>query len=144
MRREEIEQALKSPDHFVWLQGWYYAMCDGEWEHDGGVSIDTLDNPGWFVEINLFETSLETLPFEKYGIERSPNDWIDCQVKENKFVGTGGPMNLSELVSVFREWASSSLEIKPWRSFVVSDMQLEDIEPRDIDSNAWKSTEDKS
>jgi hypothetical protein len=29
-----------------WLQGWYATQCDGDWEHEYGVSIETLDNPG--------------------------------------------------------------------------------------------------
>jgi hypothetical protein len=29
------------------LQQWYLAQCDGDWEHEWGVQIGTLDNPGW-------------------------------------------------------------------------------------------------
>ncbi len=35
------------------LQGWFLAHCNGDWEHSHGVSIATLDNPGWSIEINL-------------------------------------------------------------------------------------------
>ncbi|MFE2849501.1 Imm53 family immunity protein, partial [Streptomyces scopuliridis] len=30
-----------------WLQNWYTQQCDGDWEHEWGVKIATLDNPGW-------------------------------------------------------------------------------------------------
>ncbi|MFK0239099.1 Imm53 family immunity protein, partial [Streptomyces vinaceus] len=30
-----------------------------DWEHEWGVKIATLDNPGWTVEIDLEETDLE-------------------------------------------------------------------------------------
>jgi hypothetical protein len=33
------------------IQGWYAAQCNGDWEHRYGVSIDTLDNPGWSVTL---------------------------------------------------------------------------------------------
>ena len=28
------------------LTCWFAARCDGEWEHDRGISITTTDNPG--------------------------------------------------------------------------------------------------
>ena len=28
------------------LQDWYFSKCDEDWEHEFGVKIDTLDNPG--------------------------------------------------------------------------------------------------
>ena len=42
-----------------WIENWYESHCDGDWEHDFGVSIDTLDNPGWLVKINLDDTGRE-------------------------------------------------------------------------------------
>jgi immunity protein 53 of polymorphic toxin system len=35
------------------FQNWYQAHCNGDWEHHAGVTIDTLDNPGWSVRIHL-------------------------------------------------------------------------------------------
>ncbi|WP_338708672.1 MULTISPECIES: Imm53 family immunity protein [Paenibacillus] len=34
-----------------WLQNWYHENCNGDWEHSYDVKIDTVDNPGWSVEI---------------------------------------------------------------------------------------------
>ena len=30
-----------------WLMNWYSAQCDEDWEHQYGVKLETLDNPGW-------------------------------------------------------------------------------------------------
>ena len=30
---------------------WYLSQCNGDWEHAYGVKIDTLDNPGWTLEV---------------------------------------------------------------------------------------------
>jgi len=30
-----------------WLQQWYSEHCDGAWEHGFGITIETIDNPGW-------------------------------------------------------------------------------------------------
>ncbi|WP_328741498.1 immunity 53 family protein [Streptomyces caniferus] len=34
-----------------WLPSWYASHCDGDREHEGGVTIKTLDNPGWAVKM---------------------------------------------------------------------------------------------
>ncbi|WP_203237204.1 Imm53 family immunity protein [Streptomyces gilvosporeus] len=31
------------------LTAWYTSQCDGGWEHEYGIRIETLDNPGWSV-----------------------------------------------------------------------------------------------
>ena len=36
-----------------WLQQWYYAHCDDTWEHQHGITIQSLDNPGWLVKVDL-------------------------------------------------------------------------------------------
>ena len=43
-------------NNFLWLQQWYYGHCNGDWEHGSGIHIDTLDNPGWSITINLEDT----------------------------------------------------------------------------------------
>jgi len=42
----------------VAIQRWFADQCDGEWEHSHGITIGTVDNPGWSIEIDLDETSL--------------------------------------------------------------------------------------
>ncbi|MCM2498968.1 immunity 53 family protein [Neorhizobium galegae] len=43
-------------DVLDWFGRWYEAQCDGAWEHGFGASIDTLDNPGWSLKIDLAGT----------------------------------------------------------------------------------------
>ena len=89
------------------LQAWYLAQCDGEWEHGFGVSISTLDNPGWIVDINLTGTTLASGPFAAVarGMEPDETDWVSCKVEESKFQGAGGASNLGEILGVFLNWA---------------------------------------
>lgn len=87
------------------LQDWYLSQCDGEWEHQYGVSIDTLDNPGWTVKVDLQGTKLADKSFSAIWDERSDSDWIHCSVRDGAFEGNGGGNNLSELISVFLAWA---------------------------------------
>ena len=46
-------------DLLLRLQQWYASQCNGDWEHQFGVRVDTLDNSGWPVRIDLVGTLLE-------------------------------------------------------------------------------------
>lgn len=91
-----------------WLQGWYKSQCNGDWEHYYGVKIDTLDNPGWSIFIDISGTELESVTFNSIKIERSEEDWIHCKVEDNQFRGAGGSLNLLELLDTFRSWVISN------------------------------------
>lgn len=91
-------------DEIQWLQRWYRSQCDDEWEHAYGIKIDTLDNPGWSVAIDIKGTTVENRPFQAVKIERTETDWIHCRVDKSRWKGFGGPNNLIEIVSVFRNW----------------------------------------
>ena len=86
------------------LQKWYAAQCNGEWEHQYGIEIGTLDNPGWLLKIDLADTRAEarTLALEK--IERSGTDWIHYWVENRKFNAACGAGNLAEAIDLFCDW----------------------------------------
>ncbi|MGD8289878.1 MAG: Imm53 family immunity protein, partial [Gemmatimonadota bacterium] len=63
------------------LQQWYISQCDGEWEEDFGIRIETLDNPGWAVEIDLEDTSLAGVSYPPVKDLDPDDDWIDCEVR---------------------------------------------------------------
>jgi hypothetical protein len=87
------------------LQHWYESQCDGDWEHEFGVKIGTLDNPGWMVDIDLEGTSLEDRAFPPINDVEPERDWISCDVRENTFRGRGGPLMLGRILRVFLDWA---------------------------------------
>ena len=58
------------------LEEWYVSQCNGDWEHSGGVKIDTLENPGWSISINVDETRAETRKLERLKMVRTENDGI--------------------------------------------------------------------
>ncbi|OZM58717.1 rhodanese-related sulfurtransferase [Lottiidibacillus patelloidae] len=93
-----------------WIQKWYVKQCNGDWEHSNGVRIDTIDNPGWKVQISVEDTDINENPFESIDIERTEDDWIYCKIEYEpeldgfQFVGYGGPENLEEILTVFKKW----------------------------------------
>lgn len=88
-----------------WLQDWYSSNCDGEWEHMFGIKIDTLDNPGWRVSIDLSDTPLEDKIFEEREHYINDSNWFFCIVKDGIFQGRGDPNKLEQILKIFREWA---------------------------------------
>jgi hypothetical protein len=70
------------------------------------VSIDTLDNPGWSLLVDLKDTELEGRPFSRLAAMESDTSWIQCEVVGTKWRGTAGPLGLGRLIRAFREWAS--------------------------------------
>jgi hypothetical protein len=107
-------------DELSWLQQWSSAHCDGEWEHGFGVTIATLDNPGWSVTIDVEGTQLASTPFESVKTAVSDTSWVRCHVAERKerapgrpfasgrqFEGFGGALNLEDIIKIFRTWAET-------------------------------------
>jgi hypothetical protein len=90
------------------LQRWYSAQCDGDWEHGFGVRIETLDNPGWMVTINLKDTPLETVVFPEVHDLDDEREWLDCKVADCEFRGAGGPHMLGVIVETFVRWADNA------------------------------------
>jgi hypothetical protein len=94
------------PNAFVWLQGWYASHCDGDWEHQYGVHIDTLDNPGWTIRIDLVGTELAGRAFERQELHRSEDDWVVAWLADGVWEAACRPLNLGEALHCFREWAT--------------------------------------
>lgn len=89
------------------LERWYRAQCNGYWEHANGITIETLDSPGWLVSIDLSETPLEHQAMQPVRRERSDKDWMVCMVEHNRFRGQGDSTKLREILEVFSTWAGS-------------------------------------
>ena len=94
-----------SNDNFTWLEAWYQKQCNGEWEQGYGIRIQTLDNPGWMVDIDLRGTRYAELPNveikENY---ESDFEWMVCKVVEGVYEGRGGPLKLGAIIQTFRKW----------------------------------------
>lgn len=86
-----------------WLQKWYEEQCDGDWEHGYGVRIETIDNPGWSVRVDLNGIKLNMLDFEYKLFEKSENDWVGFSLERGTFHGIGDSSKLNTIISVFRE-----------------------------------------
>jgi hypothetical protein len=96
---------MTQSDPMLGLAGWYEQQCNGSWEHEYGISIKTLDNPGWEIEIDLACTTLETCTFELVQHDASEDDWYTCRVEQAKFRGYAAPRKLNEVLRIFLGWS---------------------------------------
>ena len=102
------------------LVKWYKEQCNGDWEHAFGISIQTLDNPGWCVEIDLKGTPLEGAVFEErisgdFSDNNPSPPWLHCKVLDNKFDGAGDTNQLANIVEIFLSWDESIRRLKQTR-----------------------------
>jgi hypothetical protein len=100
-------------DLLIWLERWYQEQCDGEWEQEQGVTIQTLDNPGWLVEANLRGLRPEAMAAARIlaVVGEPPREdngniggsiWMTCEIRSGKFVGSGDPTQLRMTLAQFR------------------------------------------
>jgi len=90
-------------DILDWLQNWYISQCDEDWEHQYGVRIDTMDNLGWSLTIDLYSTEIECVEFSKVKID-TEEGWLSCWVENQKFEGRCSPDNLKTILQIFKDW----------------------------------------
>jgi hypothetical protein len=95
------------------IAGWYIRQCDGEWEHHQGISIQSCDNPGWWVKIELKGTALESIAFNRtaenvdaQGFQQGPR-WLHCKVADGVWDGAGDETRLEQILELFLKWAES-------------------------------------
>jgi hypothetical protein len=89
------------------LQDWYRSQCNGQWEHTYGISVGTLDNPGWSIEIDLKDTVLESKGFADHETNGG-DDWCHCRVRDGQFQGFCSPQRLTDLIEIFLNWARNA------------------------------------
>lgn len=91
-------------DNLERLQDWYSSQCNGDWEHGYGVSLETLDNPGWRLKSNLRGTKADAQSIDRTKVDRNENDWIHYWIEKKTFHAACGPKNLSEMIGLFLDW----------------------------------------
>jgi len=102
---------LEGMSYLEWLQHWYKSNCDDCWEHTYGISISTLDNPGWAVDIDLADTPFEEIEDFSTELDQGETDWLSYRVRDKKFWARGDESKLNEIIARFQELCNG-LQIK--------------------------------
>ena len=110
------------------IQNWFKINCNGDWEHEYGVHISTIDNPGWCLKVDLTNTALDGTFFSKKK-NNNPEDWYTVKTENNEFIAYGDPNKLEELVEIFLSYLRSELKkSKLTYTLYISLGKYEDIE----------------
>jgi hypothetical protein len=87
------------------LQAWCEDQAGAEWDRGAGIRIETIEDPGWRVHIDLRGTGLEFRDFSEVR-DLCPGDgWLHCRVRSGCFEGCGGPFMLEQILDRFLDWA---------------------------------------
>lgn len=94
----------------LWLLNWQYFQNTKK--YDSSVVFYTLDNPGWVLDINLLNTTMQNETLSLTTIDRSESDWIQYQINDNIFNIAGGALNLIEILQFFKTWVEETSKKK--------------------------------
>lgn len=83
------------------LYQWYIQQCNGHWEHDYGIMIQTIDNPGWQIKIDLHHTNMEDLTIPWNLITEDDMNWYGYKIDDKQFLGAGDPTKLEKIIDCF-------------------------------------------
>lgn len=87
-----------------WLELWYTGQCDGSWEHEYGITIETLDNPGWRISMNMNDTPWENKEFAPVNLGMNLKSFITIK-KENGIIEAAcGPLQLQVTLARIKDW----------------------------------------
>jgi hypothetical protein len=95
------------------LELWYSYQCDGTWEHSLGVRIESCDNPGWWVKVNLRGTNLQHLAFSEIADNvdaagfAQGRRWLHCRIEDGTWHGAGDETKLARILELFLDWAET-------------------------------------
>lgn len=106
--QDSDDDRVADPNNFAWLCSWYAAQANEEWEHEFGIHLDTLDNPGWTLAIDVAETGLDASAFPTFEWD-SGTEWIRMRgdSDSSKIRGACSPHQLETVVGAFRKWVSA-------------------------------------
>ena len=88
------------------MQQWYQSKYNGTWEHGHGLTIATLDNPGWEVHLSG-ENNRKAM---EIAAENSVEDWMCIKADKTEFHGYGGADNLHTILEYAVLWMHSQSE----------------------------------
>jgi hypothetical protein len=87
------------------LQDWYTSNCDGDWEHTYGFKLETLDNPGWMITVDLEDTHQEDHVFSEQKLNSDYEARWHVVFKDGaKLKGACGPTELETMLAIVADW----------------------------------------
>ena len=98
-------------DDLEWLGTWYQQQCNGRWEHQKGMLLQSLPAPlgdprqqaaGWQLRIDLRGTTAAGFGPKRMHLCALDGPWLRCALTAQRFEGAGS--EVEEVIAVFRRW----------------------------------------
>ena len=114
-----------------WLQDWTKTQIDGDWEHEQGISIGMLDNPGWILRADISNYGDFLKASEPLGRDND-EDWIDFEIriiaKTYVYIEIFGDINkLNQILHSFRAIIEELEEIEKRGIGILSSQRIKEI-----------------
>jgi hypothetical protein len=94
------------------LLSWFIEHCDGSWEHEKGVIIESLDNPGWRLQVQIRGTELDGFQSERQ-IIATGSSWLHWWSTGELFHAACGPSDLPLALRAFEDFARTNGQSEP-------------------------------
>ncbi|QCO35680.1 MULTISPECIES: Imm53 family immunity protein [Leptospira] len=106
---KEFVLSPESETMFSWLMKWYQSQCDGDWEHEYGLKINTNKNQAWQVEIDIRFTELHEFELDTALEQKGTNNWYSFSIKDGRFLAEGDSKKLPIILEKFKEiWTTNA------------------------------------
>ncbi|MFG3697676.1 Imm53 family immunity protein [Micromonospora sp. NPDC047620] len=89
----------------TYLESWFVRQCDGDWEHEYGIRIETTDNPGWTIEVDLLGSDLEGRLLSRRKLEPAVDRWVWVWSDGQRFNAACDASSLNVALQQFRVFA---------------------------------------
>ncbi|WP_083448670.1 Imm53 family immunity protein [Actinoplanes rectilineatus] len=93
---------LSDDEGFGYVLRWYSEQCDGDWEHEFGIRLESLDNPGWNLRIDIGGTDLEGVLLAWFRRDYEVGRWMMAYSDGVVFEANCDPSSLYLAVDEFK------------------------------------------
>lgn len=94
-------------EEIQWLSEWFSSQCDGDWEHEFGVRLETLDNPGWRLCVDIVGTGVEGRVLPRSKADLGSGRWLWTSADGESYEASCDVRSLRELLAAFRRFVAS-------------------------------------
>lgn len=94
--------------HLDWLQLWYHSQCDGDWEHQYGVTMTLKKSEEWEFDIDLTYTEMQGIHLSDAEQSDPEGGWLRWRSDGWHFRAECSRKNVIAVIAEFRTWVESS------------------------------------
>ncbi|EKO89363.1 hypothetical protein LEP1GSC151_2151 [Leptospira interrogans serovar Grippotyphosa str. LT2186] len=100
---KELVYSSEAETKFSWLMKWFQSQCDGDWEHENGIAINTNGDRGWQIKIEVNFTELDGVEVAHTLNQKGEDDRYSFSLKDGKFLAEGDSKKLPIILEKFKE-----------------------------------------